>query len=629
MAIHHANSINTNTDDGHPQKRPKVDDGSTKPEQEAQLNSTAFSSRNLLSSLAPSLKLQHDQSIPYRHAVLRNMFDDNLLRISRDEIRNNLSFTLKETDIYKVRSLLIPGNILKNLSKPCRLLFRTANTVTSKHLTAFLSASTTATGDLANLDGLPGREAEKLKHVKRVRDTLYSNEFRQFLHQVTSCGPLSGKQTDMSINNYRQGCHLLNHDDVISTRRVSYILYLTDPDIPWQAADGGSLELYPVDSETRQPQPIPTSKILPSWNHFVFFVVQPGKSFHAVEEVFNLNKSRLSISGWFHLPHQDEPGYLDGFKIKEEGEKKLKSLGASLDQLKGKSSDNSLWVDIELQSAVQSCSSLTASDLDYLGQFIDRSFLQLADVSKLKARFVRDSHLSLMGFLSYEFSSQVKQAILVNEAEDLLALTKNPPESSLYPIQFHGPKFELGLQDDSWELVGPPHKHRYLTPSNKISATSNNPAKQGLLDLKALFQSSPFLKWLQLITTCIATSHHVTPRRFRPGLDYTLATSNEQPLLELLLSLTPSLGWEDGEVGGWDCYMASSDEDQSDPAVYKAASSSAAAQDEDDSTLLTIHPAWNKLDLVLRDPQVLTFTKYVSYKSPQSKWDIKAAYKFK
>lgn len=135
MAIHHANSINTNTDDGHPQKRPKVDDGSTKPEQEAQLNSTAFSSRNLLSSLAPSLKLQHDQSIPYRHAVLRNMFDDNLLRLSRDEIRNNLSFTLKETDIYKVRSLLIPGNILKNLSKPCRLLFRTANTVTSKHLT--------------------------------------------------------------------------------------------------------------------------------------------------------------------------------------------------------------------------------------------------------------------------------------------------------------------------------------------------------------------------------------------------------------------------------------------------------------------------------------------------------------
>jgi hypothetical protein len=126
---------------------------------------------------------------------------------------------------------------------------------------------------------------------------------------------------------------LLNHDDVIGTRRVSYILYLTDPDTPWQAADGGSLELYPVDSETRQPLPIPSGKILPSWNHFVFFTVQPGKSFHSVEEVFNLKKSRLSISGWFHLPHQDEPGYLEGLCIKEEEEKELKSLGASLDQL--------------------------------------------------------------------------------------------------------------------------------------------------------------------------------------------------------------------------------------------------------------------------------------------------------
>jgi len=587
MAIH-AKAISPNIDDGHPQKRPKVEEGSTNAEEEAQLNSTAFSSRNLLRSLAPSLKLEHDQSTPYRHAVLRNMFDDKLLRLARDEIRNNLSFTLKETDIYKVFQ----------------------------------------TGDLANLDGLPGREAEKLQHVKRVRDTLYSNEFRQFLHQVTSCGPLSGKQTDMSINNYRQGCHLLNHDDVIGTRRVSYILYLTDPDIPWQAADGGSLELYPVDSETRQPQPIPTRKILPSWNHFVFFVVQPGKSFHSVEEVFNLNKSRLSISGWFHLPHQDEPGYLDGLQIKEEEEKKLQSLGASLDQLKGKSSDNSLWVDIGLQSAVESSASLTASDLEYLGQFIDGSFLKLADISKLKARFVRDSHMSLMGFLRHDIASQLKQAILVTEAENLLALTNHPPDSQLYPAQFHGPKFELGLQDDAWELVGPPHKHRYLTPSTQ-SATSTSAAKQRLLDLKALFESSAFLQWLKLITTCIATSHHVTPRRFRPGLDYTLATSNEQPLLELHLSLTPSLGWEDGEVGGWDCYMASSDEDHSDPAVYKAASPSQGADDQDDSTLLTIHPSWNKLDLVLRDPQVLTFTKYVSAKSPQSKWDLNAAYKFK
>lgn len=38
----------------------------------------------------------------------------------------------------------------------------------------------------------------------------------------------------------------MNHDDVISTRAVSFIIYLTDPDEPWTAEDGGALELYPL-----------------------------------------------------------------------------------------------------------------------------------------------------------------------------------------------------------------------------------------------------------------------------------------------------------------------------------------------------------------------------------------------
>jgi hypothetical protein len=49
-----------------------------------------------------------------------------------------------------------------------------------------------------------------------------------------------------------KGGHLLNHDDVISTRAVSFIIYLTDPDEPWTAEDGGALELYPlVEGERR------------------------------------------------------------------------------------------------------------------------------------------------------------------------------------------------------------------------------------------------------------------------------------------------------------------------------------------------------------------------------------------
>ena len=50
----------------------------------------------------------------------------------------------------------------------------------------------------------------------------------------------------MAINVYIPGSHLLCHDNVIGSRRVSYILYLTDPDLPWKAEWGGALRLFPT-----------------------------------------------------------------------------------------------------------------------------------------------------------------------------------------------------------------------------------------------------------------------------------------------------------------------------------------------------------------------------------------------
>ena len=46
-------------------------------------------------------------------------------------------------------------------------------------------------------------------------------------------------------------------------------------------------------------------------------------------------------------------------------------------------------------------------------------------------------------------------------------------------------------------------------------------------------------------------------------------------------------------------------------------------EDEDDgSTLLTVQPGFNRLLLVLRDPGVLHFVKYVSAMAPGSRWDV-------
>lgn len=38
----------------------------------------------------------------------------------------------------------------------------------------------------------------------------------------------------MSCAEYSEGCYLLNHDDVIGTRRISFILYLVLDEPKWE-----------------------------------------------------------------------------------------------------------------------------------------------------------------------------------------------------------------------------------------------------------------------------------------------------------------------------------------------------------------------------------------------------------
>jgi Rps23 Pro-64 3,4-dihydroxylase Tpa1-like proline 4-hydroxylase len=213
-------------------------------------------------------------SAPYKHAVVHGLMNDSLLRSVRTEIIDNIHFTPKETDIYKIHQ----------------------------------------SGDLANLSGLPESALEKLPSLLKLRNALYGPEFREWISTVAGSGPLSGKKTDMAVNVYVPGCHLLCHDDVIGSRRVSYILYLTDPDKPWQANWGGALRLYPTDDEKGEdgktykvPRAEFSKVIPPAWNQLSFFAVQPGESFHDVEEVYHRaegveeddgGRVRMAISGW-------------------------------------------------------------------------------------------------------------------------------------------------------------------------------------------------------------------------------------------------------------------------------------------------------------------------------------------
>ncbi|CUA70251.1 Prolyl 3,4-dihydroxylase ofd1 [Rhizoctonia solani] len=549
------------------------------------------------------LNAQYAASGPYKHAVVPSLFSDELLKRVKDEILENVRFTEKETDIYKVHQ----------------------------------------TGDLASLSYLTPEQLALFPSLLKLREALYSPEFRQLMRDVTGCGPLSGKKQDMSVNSYRKGCHLLNHDDVIGTRRVSYILYMPLPlEQPWKPEWGGALELYPVKSlpdGSLEPECKPTKIIPPSWNQFIFFEIQPGRSFHSVEEVVvdeaRNQRQRLSISGWFHRPQEGEDGYDPNDVPKEK---------SSLQQL-STSSNSQLQYDLGVPTSIEELL-LNDNDKIYLSQFLNPIYLEHRAIAALSARFAEKSNLELHMFLNETLAAELEVGLKE------LDVKSNISHRSDKQIPSH----DYGSDVPGWELTGPPHRFRYYQGTDELAG---QPGASGIIHRlrTELFSSSAFRSWLAIVAQLIPIGYAVTSRRFRPGLDYTLASAVEdENRLDVCLGLTPGAadegGWDNDNWGGWECYMAPHD-GEDDPEVYKTANARSKSstendeaakaadlkgkgkakaepeldedQDEDtDGTLLTVYPNFNHLVIALRDAGVLKFVKYVSASAPVSRWDISA-----
>jgi len=147
---------------------------------------------------------------------------------------------------------------------------------------------------------------EQSKDLVHNKDTAIST-FRSlcetmlpFITEVTGI-PLNSK-IDLFCSQYKYSDTLLCHDDELEERRIAFIYYLVPGD--WGESDGGALDLFSAD-ELGQPQKVVKS-ILPKRNNFVFFEVS-AKSFHQVAEVMSEEKTRLSVSGWFHGPRLARP----------------------------------------------------------------------------------------------------------------------------------------------------------------------------------------------------------------------------------------------------------------------------------------------------------------------------------
>ena len=570
----------------------------------------------------------YSKSGPYKHAVVHGLIDDALLRAVRTEIKDHISFTPKETDIYKIHQ----------------------------------------SGDLANLDGLPAEALAQLPSLRQLRDALYSSAFRSWVSSVAGSGPLSGRKTDMAVNVYVPGCHLLCHDDVIGSRRVSYILYLNDPDKGWKPEWGGALRLYPTE-EVAKGFKLPASdwskSIPPAWNQLSFFAVQPGESFHDVEEVYRRaageseddgGRVRMAISGWFHIPQEGEEGYEPGLEEKLAERSSLQQLQGNMDKYDQPQLE---WHAITESESTkdEELAELTEEDLQFLLQFMTPNYLTPDTVEELNELFTDESILQLSNFLSKKFAPKLKEDLLSSEVET---------------------KYNFALSR-------PPHKHHY----QYISATPTSAAEDKLQDapfqrvLDVLLPSSAFQKWLALVTGAKINRSAIMARRFRAGKDYQLAQGydGENPQLEFTLCVTPTSGWggeeadegdesaangaskeqgsngkpnaqdgvnDDDNIGGYELYMAGDepeDEDDksekdaggnapgpashtgagdrrsskkrsADPAIYRTA-----GDDEDDGILFSNAASWNTLSIVLRDRGTLKFVKYISRAAPGDRFD--------
>ncbi|KAK3811430.1 MAG: Oxoglutarate and iron-dependent oxygenase degradation C-term-domain-containing protein [Linnemannia gamsii] len=142
----------------------------------------------------------------------------------------------------------------------------------------------------------------KKPHIAAFKNAIYSPKFFSLMSSLTGID-LDPSIIDLNGNQYHEGCYLLCHDDDIKNekegRRIAFILYLVDED--WSAADGGALDLFRCD-ETGYPIEV-TQSLVPVRNTLAFFELS-SVSYHQVAEVLTRDKSRISISGWFHGPLQ-------------------------------------------------------------------------------------------------------------------------------------------------------------------------------------------------------------------------------------------------------------------------------------------------------------------------------------
>jgi len=488
-----------------------------------------------------------------------------------------------------------------------------------------------------------------MPNLLSLKNAIYSKSYLQIIERLTNLPPntLTNTTIDCAINCHTKGCHLLCHDDVIGTRKISFIIYLTE--VGWGRDDGGCLELYDaVQEESNEdqdedekksssstatshrhvPTALPTKTILPNFNTMAYFVVKPGVSFHSVQEVFNVDKPRLSIQGWYHAKEQPidiENATLQRLKSSGRGEdtegefEPLPPVVAN-DDMKQETALEAVSMTQQNESS-STPHNLREEDINFLSQYINKAYLSSQSMNEIQKRFENESSVQLRHFLLDEWNTKITTAMNNEDTRDKLGNDRPSLD------------YQVGITN-KWKAVGPAHKQRFLQyddATNTTTAANCSDTGEYMHHIRhTLFKSTSFGKWLGYITSLdYPLGHRGRVRRFRPGLDYTVAhygVLTTHSVLDATLCFCAGNGeqctfdeetneligsdddaiWESGDVGGFECYIAADESGEDDNDGPEAE-----YVDEDDTRLLSVSASNNTLSLVYRDPGTMRFVKYV------------------
>lgn len=543
---------------------------------------------------------------PFPHTRIFNIFDPGVLKMCRSEMQA-LTGEYKETDIFK--------------------LYQTV--------------------DLANLSGDDGAN-ERFSMLTHLRDELYSTSFRHYVEKLTNCTNLSST-VDCSCNAYCKGHHLLCHDDAMSSRVVSFIIYLTDDD--WDENDGGGLEMYPLNCEIPlgsvsqkyrssqrdfkrtnigtgyigQASSDPVMRIAPLFNSCILFPVQPGLSFHAVEEVHSGKKMRFSIQGWFHqFPKQT------GSSSAEDVPNRLSFSSWNNLRTYGRIKDHSFFHGNRLLRY-----ELDQEERNWLSSVVNPIYLTEESVRKILKKFKSDSIIELHDFFKESFFSIIE------------SLGKNDSHTKL-TSEF----FELSAHKSTcasaWITTGPSNFQRYLKYlrcncgrviprvshhaflDERITELSCLGSVLGAI-LNDLFASQEFHRFLKSLTDLSLSFVNGEVRCFRPGSDYTLGRAQTCPRKEILTCLwgfhegldeMNKLAWKSGEYGGYECFIEADEFEGEESSTVYSKSKSPLTEDSH----IHFDPVSNCLRLLYHDDHIVNFVKYIARSAPGRRWDIVSQY---